>query len=154
MRCQNFLMRYLLRRRCHHNMEENIEYEMPLTDDIYCWTCLVEEENDKKFYTLLVGPLLKVWISAGPAVLESTLGIHRFIATTDRPMYLIPYDDPIADKYGKKVKFDLHTTDPEEPDDIVVPMEFEFSVAPFFQYKILNGQLYKKEGKEWKLQSI
>ena len=86
--------------------------------------------------------------------MQSNIGGHKFITTTDQPRYLIPYDNPICDKYGKKVTFDLHTDTHDGLSQITIPMEFEPPIAEYFQYKISEGQLYKQENRKWMKQLI
>jgi hypothetical protein len=130
-------------------MSENIEYQMPLTDDIYCYCARAGDR-----YHLLVLSYLVPFMITNHHALQMKLGERLFIGVADVPMFLIPYDDPDGVKHATIMEnVDLHPSGkpipPEMLRSIYMPKEFSLSVEPYFHFKIENDQLYKKEEGIW-----
>ena len=136
--------------------DDNNEEQVLRSDAIYCYTQAVSDATGlSKYHTVFFGPLLKAYLAAEPSILQSKLGEHTFSASNDKPMFLIPYDDPHVQKFGKEMKtYALPAKSPNEADSIIFPMVFEIGVSRFLHYKIEDGRLYKKVNHKWVLNEI
>jgi hypothetical protein len=133
----------------------NDQNESLLADGIYCYTQPANNpKGQSRYHTVFVGPLLRVYLDPEPGIIESQLGGHIFRALTDKAMYLIPYNDPYAEKYSLENMTYTLKHNPDEADRITIPMEFQIAVSRFFHYKMEAGKLYKKHQHKWLLQEV
>ena len=124
----------------------------PLTDEIYCFMA----RHGMKYYTLAVSPLWKEMIGPKPETIRSSVGRHVFIGSTDQVTYLLPYDHAMVGKYKEQMET-LHLyPEGQVPaglrEKISYPSVMAAGIMPYFTFKItVEGELYKREGEQWKL---
>ena len=81
------------------------------------------------------------------------VGERLFIGSTDKPMFLIPFDSEHNDRFASEVvHFNFYPSGnpPEKAKlDSVVPMSYNKGIYPYFHYQINDGKLYKNENNQW-----
>lgn len=136
--------------------DDNIEEHVSGSEAIYCYTQAVMDATGlATYHTVFLGPLLNTYIAMEPSILQSHLGGHTISASNEKPMFLIPYDDPHVKKCGKDFQtFTLHVKSPNDASSITIPMLLDITVSRFLQYKLEAGRLYKKANHKWVLHEI
>jgi hypothetical protein len=124
--------------------EETEEVQEPMTNDTYCFTHYTGEA----FHTILVSYLVPFFVSNHNIQLITEVGELTFVTQSDQPMYLIPFDAPMAVQFGMEVQT-AHMDEEGDGFELKIPMLFPGNLMPFMHYKIDDQKLFKQEDNQW-----